>query len=62
MLFGTMEDLRKEIKERCEVLGKGGGYILAPANHMQKDISPEKVIALFKFARQYGKYPNLGQD
>ncbi len=48
---GTREELEKEIKERIDILGKGGGYMIAPAHIIQADVSPERVeefIALCK--------------
>jgi uroporphyrinogen-III decarboxylase len=38
-------------------LGQGGGYVLAPVNHLQPDVPPENVVALFQAARKYGVYP-----
>jgi uroporphyrinogen decarboxylase len=38
------------------VLAAGGGYVLAPANHLQPDVPARNVIALFAAARKYGQY------
>lgn len=46
-----------EVRRRIQMLGKGGGYVLAPANHLQPDIPAQNVVTLFKAARQYGRYP-----
>ncbi len=46
-----------EVKRRIRLLGQGGGYVLAPANHLQPDVPAQNVIALFRAARQFGKYP-----
>jgi uroporphyrinogen decarboxylase len=46
-----------EVKRRIRELAGGGGYILAPANHLQPDVPAENVIALFRLARKYGSYP-----
>ncbi|MDR3572802.1 MAG: uroporphyrinogen decarboxylase family protein [Anaerolineaceae bacterium] len=52
----------EEVKRRVRQLAVGGGYILAPANHLQPDVSAENVIALFRLARKYGSYPlNLAE-
>lgn len=48
--------IEAEVQERIRVLAPGGGYVLAPSNHLQPDIPPENVIALFRAARKYGKY------
>ncbi len=44
---GTPEQVRAEAERYCEVLGKGGGYILAPAHLFQPDVPPENVAAVY---------------
>ena len=44
-----------EIKNRIDVLGPGGGYVLASCNHMI-DVKPENIVAMFETARAYGRY------
>lgn len=56
-LPGDEEDVVVEVKTRLRQLGRGGGYILAPANHLQPDVPPENVFALYRAAREYGRYP-----
>ena len=53
---GSREEVVAEVRRRIEQLGPGGGYILAPSNHLQADVPPENVVALFQAAREYGKY------
>ena len=55
-LPGTVADVETEVKERIGVLAPGGGYILAPANHLQTDIPPENIVALYDFGRRFGGY------
>jgi uroporphyrinogen decarboxylase len=54
---GTREDVIAEAKLRIDQLASGGGYILAPSNHLQADVSAENVVTLFEAARQFGNYP-----
>lgn len=54
---GSVEDVEAEVKRRIRSLAPGGGYIIAPANHLQYDVPPENIIALYRAARQYGVYP-----
>jgi len=35
--------IRQEIKRRASILGKGGGYLMAPAHIIQADVTPETV-------------------
>jgi uroporphyrinogen decarboxylase len=48
--FGTVEDVRHEVRERIAVLGRGGGYILGPAHAIQAGTPPENICALFDTA------------
>ena len=45
--MGSPDDIRKEAKRLVKILGKNGGYILAPAHHIQADTSVENVLALY---------------
>jgi uroporphyrinogen decarboxylase len=56
-MTGGREDVIEEVKRRLGQLGPGGGYILAPSNHLQSDVQAENVVALFESARKFGKYP-----
>lgn len=55
-LPGSIDGIRMEVQERIKSLAKGGGYILAPTNHIQSDTPPENVIELYKYAKEFGKY------
>lgn len=54
---GSRENVIAEAKRRISQLAPGGGYILAPSNHLQADVSADNVVTLFETARQFGKYP-----
>ncbi len=54
---GSADDVRREVQTRIGQLARGGGYMVAPSNHLQADIPPENVIALFEAVREYGMYP-----
>ena len=43
---GTPSDVRSEVRRFCQVLGAGGGYILAPAHLFQPDVPPENILAV----------------
>jgi len=47
---GTAEQVREEVRQRKQVVGKGGGYILSPAHCIQPDTSLENVLALYEEA------------
>jgi uroporphyrinogen decarboxylase len=54
---GRREDVIAEAKLRISQLASGGGYILAPSNHLQADVPAENVVTLFEAAREFGRYP-----
>lgn len=49
---GTPESIKVEVKRRAEILGKEGGYIIAPAHNIQDDTSVENVMALFEAVKE----------
>ncbi len=49
--FGTPQDVELETKERIRVLGKNGGYILAPSHVIQAGTPPENIVAFLEASR-----------
>jgi len=47
---GSAEDVRREVRERIEIVGKGGGYVCSPAHCIQPDTPIENVLALYSEA------------
>jgi uroporphyrinogen decarboxylase len=48
LAFGSVDDVRAEVLENLAVLGKGGGYILAPCHNIQPISPPENIVAMFE--------------
>jgi uroporphyrinogen decarboxylase len=59
--FGTEDEVRRVARERIDVLGRGGGYILAPTHNVQVDTPPANIVAMYAEA---GSLPsgNRGTD
>lgn len=55
-LPGTIEDVHKDIDRCIHDLAPGGGYVMAPCNHLQADIPAENVIEMYNYAKLSGKY------
>lgn len=53
---GTEEDVRADVDRCIKDLAYNGGYILAPCNHLQVDISAKNVIELYRYAKEIGNY------
>lgn len=54
--FGTIEDLKKEIDNRIETVGKGGGLLLGPTHNVQNDTEIKKVEIMFEYIKKQGIY------
>jgi len=53
--FGTPAQIRSEVAKLCQEMGKGGGYILAPAKEIQPETPIENVAAVLEaFLEQSG--------
>jgi uroporphyrinogen decarboxylase len=44
--FGTVSQVKKEVRELLKVVGESGGYIAAPAHAIPGDAKPENVAAM----------------
>ena len=53
--FGTVADVRQEVIENIDILGKGGGYILAPCHNIQSVSPAENIVAMYETGYEYGK-------
>jgi uroporphyrinogen decarboxylase len=54
--FGAREEVISEVRERIRVMGKGGGYILAPVHTVEADVPMENLLAVYETVRECGKY------
>ncbi|MCK9639004.1 MAG: hypothetical protein M0R39_03770 [Prolixibacteraceae bacterium] len=55
---GSDEELERDIIEKISILGKNGGYMIAPAHIIQNDVTPERVKLCIKLCKTYGDYSN----
>jgi uroporphyrinogen decarboxylase len=53
---GSDEELERDIAEKINILGKGGGYMIAPAHIIQNDVSPERVLNFIAWCKKHGTY------
>lgn len=56
MPFGTVEDVRQEVRKRIETVGYDGGLLLAPTHVLEPDVPWENVVALFDAIDEFGTY------
>ncbi len=55
-LRGTTEEAQAEVRRLFDGLGPGGGYIMAPTNHVQVDVPPRNLLEVYRYAREYAVY------
>ena len=55
MPFGTCRQIQQEVKRLKDSCGKDGGYILAPAHHVQADTPVENIMAFYEAAKDTRK-------
>ena len=56
----TEEEVRRITRERIEVLGRGGGYILAPTHNIQIDTPVANILAMYAEAGSLeSSYPRI---
>jgi uroporphyrinogen decarboxylase len=56
MPFGTPEQVKAEVKLRIETVGRGGGFVISPAQTLYSDVPWENVVAFFQAVEEYGDF------
>ncbi|MBT8072150.1 MAG: hypothetical protein HKP21_00425 [Xanthomonadales bacterium] len=54
--FGSVGEVREEVRRVMEVLGPGGGYLLGPVHTVMNDVPPENVLAMVDAVEAFGYY------
>jgi len=54
LVSGTVDEVKAEVKDRIEKIGKDGGYILCSANTITNYCKPENVMAMRDALLEYG--------
>jgi uroporphyrinogen decarboxylase len=52
---GSLEDVRAEIRRIVDIMAEGGGFIMAPTNHLQPDVPVENIIEAYRYAHEYSR-------
>lgn len=52
--FGTVDEVRQEVRDNLRILGAGGGYILAPCHNIQPNTPLENILALYEEGYESG--------
>jgi len=54
--FGTVDEVRAEVKRDIEILGAGGGYLLSSVHTIPNETPPENILAMVDAALELGQY------
>lgn len=54
--FGTVDQVRDEVRRVLDIMMPGGGYALAPTHAIQSNSPVENVLTMYQTAREYGVY------
>ena len=54
---GTETEVVDAVRETIRSVAPGGGYVLSSSNSIHPGCNPKNVLAMFRAARQYGRYP-----
>jgi len=51
--FGTPQEIDRQVRERMEVFGPGGGFVFAAVHNIQAGVPTENLLALFRAIDRY---------
>jgi hypothetical protein len=53
--FGTPNEIRKQVLERCEIFSENGGYVFNAIHNVQANIPVENIIAMIDAVHEFNK-------
>ncbi len=54
--FGTPEQIDRQVQERIEIFGTGGGFVFNTIHNVQARIPAKNLVALYEAVQKYGNY------
>jgi len=55
--FGSVEEVRQEVRRVMQALGPGGGCMIGAVHTVMNDVPPENVLAMVDAVEEFGRYP-----
>jgi len=55
--YGSVEDVRQEVRRVIQALGHGGGCMIGAVHTVMNDVPPENVLAMVDAVEEFGYYP-----
>ena len=53
LAFGTPEEVRTEVLERCEIFGRDGGFVFNSVHNIQANVPIANIVAMFTAIGEY---------
>ena len=57
LTWGTLEQVREEVKRCIRQAARGGGFICMSSNSIHSAVKPENYVEMVRAIHEYGKYP-----
>ena len=51
--FGSPDDVRRQVLERCEIFGRDGGFVFSPTHNVQRGTPIENIVAMIDAVREF---------
>jgi uroporphyrinogen decarboxylase len=55
--YGSIEEVRQEVRRVIQILGPGGGCMIGAVHTVMNDVPPENVLAMVDAVEEFGHYP-----
>jgi len=55
--YGSVEEVRQEVRRVMQSLGPGGGFMVGAVHTVMNDVPPENVLAMVDAVEEFGHYP-----
>jgi uroporphyrinogen-III decarboxylase len=51
--FGRPDEVRRQVLERCEILGRDGGFVFNAVHNIQANTPIKNIVAMFDAVREF---------
>ncbi|MAG00012.1 MAG: hypothetical protein CL388_02215 [Acidiferrobacteraceae bacterium] len=55
--YGSVEEVRQEVRRVIDLLGPGGGTMIGAVHTVMNDVPPENILAMVDAVEEFGRYP-----
>ena len=55
--FGSVDEVRQEVRRVMQALGPGGGCMIGAVHTVMNDVPPENILAMVDAVEEFGHYP-----